>query len=177
MNQGSRYPKTILSLCVLHACIWVLPAIAICVQRRFYEPFHPYGVFFGFCDFLLIPVSIVLVASIFPFQIKELLFAGHQISESSLSPTTLALQMIAGLALAWSWKLYVGRPGDPFNIIPPGATQPWVIYRLGAWQWVNNLIFGVGQGALLLIYLWVRSRQRTLEKKSILYVDETSALL
>lgn len=141
------------------------------------EPiFHPVRIFVGYCNLLLIPACIVLVTSIFPLQIRELLSTKHQIHESSLSPTALALQMIALILLAWSWKLTIGRPGDPFNITPPGATLPSVLYRLGAWQWVNNMIFGVGQGLLLLIHLWVRSQQRTL-RESTQFVDETTTLL
>lgn len=78
--------------------------------------------------------------------------------------------------LAWSWKVTIGRPGDPFNITPPGATMPSVLYRLGAWQWVNNLIFALGQGLLLLIYLWVRIRQRWLGEYTQV-IDETTHLL
>lgn len=151
--------------------------MAVSIPRPILGPiFHPAGFFVGFCDFYLIPACIVLVTAIFPLQIFELLSTKCRIHELSLSPTTLALQMIAFILLAGSWKLTVGQPGDPFNIIPPDATLPSVIYRRGAWQWVNNMIFGVGQGLLLLIYLWVRSREWT-SRESTQAVDEKTALL
>lgn len=171
------YPKTILSICVIYALIWVLPAIIISVAPTIDEPiFHPARMFVGFSSFLLIPTCLVLVALIFPPQIWELLATRCQMDELDLSPAALAVQSITFVVLAFSWKIYVGRPGDLFNIIPPGVTQPWVVYRLSAWQWANNLIFGLGQGLLLLVYLWVRSRQPA-SGESASIVDETTRLL
>lgn len=152
--------------------------MAISIARPIQKPiFHPVRIFAGYCDLLLIPACIILVIAIFPLQIRELLSSTNSpIRESSLSPTTLALQTIALALVAWSWKVTIGRPGDPFNITPPGATMPPVLYRLGAWQWVNNLIFALGQGLLLLIYLWVRIRQRRLGEYTRV-IDETTHLL
>src|SRR5436305_14170627 len=67
------------------------------------------------------------------------------IDESSLSLATLAMQMIAFVLLGLRWEIRLGRPGDPFNVTPPDITDPWALYRLGAWQDVNNIIFGIGQ--------------------------------
>ena len=53
------------------------------------------------------------------------------IYESSLSLITLATQMIAFVLLGFSWKIRLGRPGDPFNAAPPDVTDPWALYRLG----------------------------------------------
>lgn len=154
-NEG-RFPNMVMAICIACTCLWKIPAILISLKRPIEEPiFHPASIFVGLCDFYLIPACAILVTLTFPFQIVELLFAKERIHETLLSPTTLALQMIVFLLLARSWKIRVGRPGDPFNIVPPGAVLPSVIYHRGAWQWVNNLIFGIGQGLLLLIYLWV----------------------
>jgi hypothetical protein len=176
-TEPQRYLRTILALCILHTCIWVLPVLVLSIPRPRTELMEfPNTIFLGLWDYLLIPACIVLVMSIFPLQIREMISSKRPIHESSLSSTTLALQMIAFILLGLSWKDSLGRPGDPFNYTPPGLTLPWPLYRLGAWQWVNNMIFGVGQGILLLISLWVRSQQRTLQGQSP-EVDESTALL
>ena len=161
-TEPRRYPRTILSFCILCTCIWVLPIMAVSIPRPRKELMvFPNGIYIGLCDFYLLPACIVLVTCMFPLQIRETTFSKRSIHESSLSLTTLALQMIAFILLGLSWKKDLGRPGDPFNITPPNLTLPWALYRLGAWQWVNNMIFGVGQGLLLSISLWVRSQQGT----------------
>ena len=176
-DKETRYPRTILSLCILHTCIWVLPAVVISILHPSMDhPFHPAGIFIGFCDFFLIRACIVLVTCIFPLQISEIIFSRRPIHESSLSPTTLALQMVAFILLSLSSKRNLGQPGDPWNITPPGHITFETRYRMGAWQWMNNMIFGFGQGLLLLIYLWVESLQWT-SRGRIQNVDETTALL
>ena len=120
---------------------------------------YPDTLFIGLCDFLLIPASIVLVICMFPLQIREIISLKLRTLESSLSPITLALQMIAFALLGLSRKNRLCRPGHLFNITTPDLTPPWTLYRLGAWQWVNKFIFGVGHELLLLISLWVRSQQ------------------
>ena len=128
-TERRRYPRTILSLCILHTCIWVLPIIAISIPRpRMELTVYPNTLFIGLCDFLLLPACIVLVTCMFPLQIREIISLKRPIHESSLSPTTLALQMIAFILLGLSWKNRLGRPGDPFNITPPDLTLPWALY-------------------------------------------------
>jgi hypothetical protein len=177
LGTEMRYPRTILSLCVLHTCIWVLPVVVISMfHPSLDEPFHPCGLFMGLCDHCLIRACVVLVIFIFPLQIREMTFSKRPIHESSLSPTALALQMVAFILLGLSSKRNLGQPGDPWNIIPPGHITFETRYRMGAWQWVNNMIFGFGQGLLLLIYLWVKSLQWT-SRGRIRNVDDTTALL
>ena len=176
-GEETRYPRTILSLCILHTCIWVLPAVVISILHPSMDgPIHPSGIFIGLCDFFLIRACIVLAICIFPLQISEMVFSKRSMHESSLSPTTLALQMVAFILLGLSSKRNLGQPGDPWNITPPGHITFETRYRMGAWQWMNNMIFGFGQGLLLLIYLWVESLQWT-SRGRIQNVDETTALL
>ena len=137
---------------------------------------HPSGIFMGFCDFFLIRACIVLAICIFPLQISEMVLSKRSMHESSLSPTTLALQMVAFILLGLSSKRNLGQPGDPWNITPPGHIIFETRYRMGAWQWMNNMIFGFGQGLLLLIYLWVKILQWT-SRGRIQNMDETTALL
>lgn len=99
-----------------------------------------------------------LVIAQFPLQIKTIFDSKYIVSESSLSLTTLAMQTIALVLLGISWKVRLGRPGDPFNSTPPEVTDYWRLYELGAWQYVNNIIFGLGQVLLLVLSLWVMGR-------------------
>jgi hypothetical protein len=133
LSERRRHPRTKLSLCILHTCIWVLPIMTISIPRlRIELTFWPKTIFIGLRDFLLVPTCIVLVTCIFPLQVREIMSLERPIHESSLSPTTLALQMIMFILLGLSWKNRVGRPGDPFNITPPDLTEPRALYRLGA---------------------------------------------
>lgn len=150
--------------------------MGLSLRRPIMEPtFHPARIFVGYCDYLLVPTCIVLATSIFPLQIYEVLSLKERIHEMDLSPTTSWLQMVTLISIAYSWRLSLGQPGDPFNITPAGTTQPWVLYRFGAWLWVNNVIFAFGQGILLLVYWWVKGRHYVSKQSQV--VDEMKVLL
>ena len=156
----------------------MLPIIGISIPWPREEiTIWPNTLFIGLCAYFLIPACIALVIPKFPLQIKAILSSKHTIDESSLSLATLAMQMIAFVLLGLSWKILLGRPGDPFNVNPPDIKDPWVLYRLGAWQYVNTIIFGIGQGVLLVVSLWVMSQKWTLKERNQRATDERTSLL
>lgn len=167
-----------LFLCIVHLCVWVLPIIGISLPRpRGEMTVWPTTLFIGFCDYILTTACIALVISEFPLQIKAILSSKDTIDESSLSLATLTMQMIAFVLLGLSWKIRLGQPGDPFNVTPPDITDPWALYRLGAWQYVNNIIFGIGQGVLLVASLSVMSQKWTSKERNKRAADERTSLL
>jgi hypothetical protein len=78
----------------------------------------------------------------------------QQLPESSLSIWTLATQMILFLLLGISYIVRLGKRGTGFNkpLNVPMDLYTW--YRLVGWPYVNNIIYGIGQGVLFFMYLY-----------------------
>lgn len=78
----------------------------------------------------------------------------QQLLESSLSIWTLAAQAILFLLLGISYIARLGKPGTGFNKPPNVPMNLYTWYRLVSWPYVNNIMYGIGQGVLFFMYLY-----------------------
>jgi hypothetical protein len=62
--------------------------------------------------------------------------------------------MILFLLLGISYIVRLGKPGTGFNKSPNVPMDPYTWYRLVGWPYVNNMIYGIGQGVLFFMYLY-----------------------
>jgi len=128
---------------------------------------------------ICIPVSIVLVISQFPSQIKALLAMEETLDASSLSIWTLAIQTITFILVGISWMYRLGPRGKGYNRVPDGIVDPFTWYYISSWPYINNVIFGVGQGVLFLTYLYqmLRTKPGSLYNATGSATNERTALL
>lgn len=152
--------KAIALICITHALLWLVPAIGIALPRP-KEPRMDFAPFIGLCDMICIPASLILVISQFPSQITMAWAMRRQLAASSLSIWTLAVQMIAFILLGVSWIYRLGVPGTGFNRAPAGITDPFTWYYIVSWPYINNIIYGVGQGVLFSICAYYSYKERT----------------
>lgn len=92
-----------LSICIVHASIWVLPAIVGSIAPTMDEPiFYPARMAVGISSVLLILTCLILVSLIFTLHIRELLVTHCRMDELYISPATLAVQWVTFVVLAFS---------------------------------------------------------------------------
>lgn len=159
-NQRPYGSKLITSLCIAHLVIWVLPAIYIAYLSASRSTSWGSWYFMGLCDMICIPVTSILVISQFPSQIKLLLAMGRKLDGSSLSIWTLVFQTFTSILLGISWMYRLGPRGKGYNRVPDGIIDPFTWYYLSSWPYINNIVFGVGQGVLFLICLYQVNKTR-----------------
>ena len=104
---------------------------------------------------------------------------GKNLDGSSLSIWTLVIQTNTSILLGISWMHRLGPRGKGFNRVPNGIVDPFTWYYISSWPYINNIILGVGQGVLVLIYLYqmLRTQPGGLQNSRISATTESTALL
>jgi hypothetical protein len=116
--------------------------------------------YMGFCSFINIPTSLILVLVQFAPQISTIWMLRKEIDVLSLSIWTLAIQMIAFFLLGISWIFRLGKPGTGYNTVQP-VNGPFSWYFLVGWPYLNNILYGVGQAILFALCIYFKYRRGT----------------
>jgi hypothetical protein len=129
------------------------------------------ALFYGYHSIFLFPIISVLGVVAVYRQARLILRAPDFPGALSLLGLELQVVVFSALALSWVWR--IPFPWEEVEYPRFQVLQAW--YSMVGWVAVDNGIFAVGQGVLLLVAMW--RRKATVEEATSSDVDETEPLL
>lgn len=142
------------------ATTWIAAFLIPLAAIAFPKPPRPdegVSIFMGACANVLSYTIFVFLISQFIPQIKLMHHLRHEPDTTSISPWTLGLHFITFVVVGVSWRayLYQLRPGYLHDLLS-SALGPIDWYTYVGWRWFNYILFALGQGMLLCLYVYYR---------------------